>query len=430
MIKIIKEFICKIFGFFCEREVIKPKPLPEKVKPVVPPKVVEPISKLKEKNKEIPDSIKEEMEKTTKVIIDKNGNKFNAIFENLEENKEIPDSIKEKIEKRINEKKEKIANKHDKEITEEIERIKENKINSVLEYVEKEEEKNKEAVRVDIDKIITETLKTRHVPDKDIKEIIESVKDIEKLQKVKVEDKVNEILQTENKVLVNKKVLELIHEIKQSKKIEEPDSAVFIMPKNREILKTEVKRELKKAIVNEDGISMYRIVLCWSMTENVFKGLSKTRYHFAVDQNGNILKGTFDVSDNLDIEYKEKPKGTYAVPTRGLNDNTISIAMLGMKGYKVHEDEIVIGNYPINRKQYDTFCILAYHLATIYDINVDLESMLTRSEIEPVLKKKQKSNTYDFRFLPFDNKWNHVDKDPTILGEKLRDDIWRINHVE
>ena len=408
MIKIIKEFICKIFGFFCEREVIKPKPLPEKVKPVVSPKVVEPVSKPKE------------------------------------ENKEITNPTKEEIEKRINEKKEKIANKHDKEITEEIKRIKENKINSVLEHVEKEEEKNKEEYKKaileipidqeqrerEIDKIITETLKIRHVPDKDIKEIIESVKDIEKLQGVKVEDKVNEILQTENKVLVNKKVLELIHEIKQSKKVEEPDSAVFIMPKNREVSKIEVKRELKKAIINEDGISMYRIVLCWSMTENVFKGLSKTRYHFAVDQSGNILKGTFDVSDNLDIEYKEKPKGTYAVPTRGLNDNTISIAMLGMKGYKVHEDEIVIGNYPINRKQYDTFCILAYHLATIYDITVDLESMLTRSEIEPVLKKKQKSNTYDFRFLPFDNKWNHVDKDPTILGKKLRDDIWHINHVE
>ena len=218
---------------------------------------------------------------------------------------------------------------------------------------------------------------------------------------------------------------EILLQPKYTEETEEPISALISWDKNKEITKKEVKEKIELAIVNKDGISMYRIVLCWSMSENKFKGLDQNRYHFVVDQDCNILHGNFDISDNLDIEYNKRPRGTYAIPTRGLNDNTISIAMLGMKDYKInHNGKIITGTYPINRKQYDVFCILAYHLSNIYDINIDLESILTRSEIEPVLGKKQKSNTYDFRFLPFDLHFDHVNPDPTILGKKIRDDIF------
>ena len=153
---------------------------------------------------------------------------------------------------------------------------------------------------------------------------------------------------------------EILLQPKYTEETEEPISALISWDKSKEITKKEVKEKIESVIVNEDGISMYRIVLCWSMSENKFKGLDQNRYHFVVDQDCNILHGNFDISNNLDIEYNKRPRGTYAIPTRGLNDNTISIAMLGMKDNKInHIGKIITGTYPINRKQYDVFLYIS-----------------------------------------------------------------------
>ena len=205
------------------------------------------------------------------------------------------------------------------------------------------------------------------------------------------------------------------------------DTNIYKIPKK--FTKKQIKEKIESSIVNEDGINMYRIVMCWSMSDNEFTRIDKNRYHFVVDQDGNVIRGNFDVSDNFEINHNEKPRGTYATPTNGLNDNTISIAMLGMKDYKVENEKIVVGEYPINKRQYVVFCMLAYHLSNLYGVIVDLEALITKSEIEAVLKKKQKPGTCDFKFLPFDKKWNVINKNPTIVGKKIRDDIFAFNSI-
>ena len=205
------------------------------------------------------------------------------------------------------------------------------------------------------------------------------------------------------------------------------DTDIYKIPKK--FTKKQIKEKIESSIVNEDGINMYRIVMCWSMSDNEFTRIDKNRYHFVVDQDGNVIRGNFDVSDNFEINHNEKPRGTYATPTNGLNDNTISIAMLGMKDYKVENEKIVVGEYPINKRQYVVFCMLAYHLSNLYGVIVDLEALITKSEIEAVLKKKQKPGTCDFKFLPFDKKWNVINKNPTIVGKKIRDDIFAFNSI-
>ena len=387
MLNFIKKLICNIFGLFCNnnKEYYKPiktyKPeLKEEVKPD-PHEDNGPLSK--EEN--IP-SVESKIE--DRII---NIDEVDSM-----ENKDVKDK------------------EYEKNLLNKLDILEKNKLE-----IDKFEKDNKVVIKETDEQNITKVLQSVDIPDESIKEIIESTKGIEKI----VKDK--EVIQTKNKVIVNENVKELIEELHKSKNTKD---IVFSIPKGELPTKKEVKEKIESTIVNKDGISMYRIVLCWSMSENKFKGLDQNRYHFVVDQDCNILHGNFDISDNLDIEYNKKPRGTYAIPTRGLNDNTISIAMLGMKDYKVnHDNKIITGTYPIDRKQYGVFCILAYHLSEIYDINIDLESIITRSEIEPVLGKKQKSNTYDFRFLPFDLHSDHVNPDPTILGKKIRDDIFLLS---
>ena len=459
MLNFIKKLICKIFGLFCNnnKEYYKPiktyKPeLKEEVKPdphedngsfskekhipsieeEIEPKIIDMTSEVSKDNE-----VTLEPNQDCTIIVPQSKKTIKLPTPEIEE-ENIP-SVESKIEDRminINEvdsmKNKDVKDKeYEKNLLNKLDILEKNKLE-----IDKFEKDNKVVIKETDEQNITKVLQTIGEPDKSIKEIIESTKEIEKI----VKDK--EVIQTEDKVIINKNVAKLIKELKKNEEdkeilvqpkyteeSEEPMSTLISWNKNKEITKKEVKEKIESTIVNKDEISMYRIVLCWSMSENKFKGLDQNRYHFVVDQDCNILHGNFDISDNLDIEYNKKPRGTYAIPTRGLNDNTISIAMLGMKDYKVnHDNKIITGTHPINRKQYDVFCILAYHLSNIYDINIDLESIITRSEIEPVLGKKQKSNTYDFKFLPFDFYSDHVNPDPTILGEKIRDSIFHVKN--
>ena len=185
-----------------------------------------------------------------------------------------------------------------------------------------------------------------------------------------------------------------------------------------------IKKQIEKDIENKSGIIVDRIILCWTSTGYEFEGLSKARYHFAVDNKANIHRGKYTVDDNTEIVEREKEPSEYAKFVRGLNENSISVAMTGMVNItpKIESPGLVKTDYPITRIQFDTFCILVNHLRNIYGIPLNYRTILSRAEIEETLKIKQ-SKRLDISLLPFYDTTNFAIYDPVYVGNKIRNKI-------
>ena len=190
------------------------------------------------------------------------------------------------------------------------------------------------------------------------------------------------------------------------------------------------KEELKISIVNKHQIAMDRIILCWTGSDYKFNGLDIARYHYAVDNDGNIYDGKYSIFDNFDIE--RSPDG-YARFTRGLNDRCISVAMTGMGDMKFDEDDLVtVKKYPITKKQYDSFCLLVSHLSEIYHVPLNYKNILSRAEIQKSLRKDQ-AIRHDIKFLPIDDDADGNElwclQDPIYIGNRIRDNIYAMKNL-
>ena len=137
-----------------------------------------------------------------------------------------------------------------------------------------------------------------------------------------------------------------------------------------------IKHRLKSDITNESGISMDRLILCWSGTNHEFKGFNKSRFHFGIDNKGKYYRGKYKVDDNFDIEHSQNG---YAKFVRKLNDRSISIAMIGMGDFEIIDSDAQaqakVNNYHVTKIQYETFCTLAYHLCKIYNIPITYKTV-------------------------------------------------------
>lgn len=91
----------------------------------------------------------------------------------------------------------------------------------------------------------------------------------------------------------------------------------------------------------------------------------KNAYHFLIDGEGRVHKGTHKPEDNINCR-----DGNYAPHTGGGNTGNIGIAVCGMYSK----------DYPIKRVQIEAACKLAAELCNKYGIRITNKNVVTHAE--------------------------------------------------
>lgn len=112
---------------------------------------------------------------------------------------------------------------------------------------------------------------------------------------------------------------------------------------------------------------MYKgIVLHWTAGNYIPSEYDKQFYHYLIGVDGEIYKGKYDPSDNLDCT-----DGKYARHCRGYNTGTIGIAMCCMKDRNTLPTEA----------QVDMLC--SWTASVCYLLKIPVDKVQTHCEISP-----------------------------------------------
>lgn len=161
---------------------------------------------------------------------------------------------------------------------------------------------------------------------------------------------------------------------------------------------------------------MKRIIWHWTAGGHTANAVDRAAYHFIIEGDGNVVRGTHRVEDNLNI-YDDH----YARHTRNLNTGSIGVAVAAM--HDAQERPFRTGPYPITNEQVEELCRFTAELCNKYNISVSPTTVLSHAEVEPVLKVKQR-NKWDIIWLP----GMPSPGDPIAVGNRLRQKtLWYYN---
>ena len=136
-----------------------------------------------------------------------------------------------------------------------------------------------------------------------------------------------------------------------------------------------------------------RTITHWTAGGNRANDLDRQHYHFIVEHDGKVVKGTEEPEDNI-----VTGDGDYAAHVLNLNTGSIGVAMAGMRG--AVESPFDAGPSPLTEKQFEAHCLMLAELHRQYSIPITRTTCLTHAEVEPTLGVKQKGK-WDITRLPF-----------------------------
>lgn len=162
---------------------------------------------------------------------------------------------------------------------------------------------------------------------------------------------------------------------------------------------------------------LYKIILHWTAGTNKPNATDKQHYHFLIDGNGNVTKGTHTVYDNVNCT-----DGNYAQHTGGGNTGAIGVALCGMAGFKNAKS---VGKYPLTAKQCERAFKLIAELSKQYGIPIDKNHVMTHYEFGLSHPKTSSCGKIDIIYLP---------PYPTVkaneVGSYIRNkSIWYSKHI-
>ena len=131
--------------------------------------------------------------------------------------------------------------------------------------------------------------------------------------------------------------------------------------------------------------SLNRITFHWTGGTYVPNDVDLSAYHFLIDGEGRVHKGTHKPEDNINCR-----DGVYARHCGGGNTGNIGIAVCGMWS----------NDYPIKRKQIEAACKLAAELAERYGIRITNRSILTHAEFGRQFPHTTSNGKIDINNLP------------------------------
>lgn len=159
---------------------------------------------------------------------------------------------------------------------------------------------------------------------------------------------------------------------------------------------------------------MKRLIMHWTGGRGRCTPLDKKHYHFIVDAFGAIHVGNFAPKDNEDTR-----DDVYAAHTRGLNRDSIGVAICGMFG-ATEKNPRDSHSLPTSF-QVMAFVAKCAELCVEYKIPVTAKTVLNHGEVEAVLDVKQ-NGKWDINWLP-DVGWNAGNWLRQSIADKINDGI-------
>jgi hypothetical protein len=143
------------------------------------------------------------------------------------------------------------------------------------------------------------------------------------------------------------------------------------------------------------AVRMDRIIAHWTAGAHRASEFDREHYHFLVEANGNIVRGTKSVAANSG----KLKSGQYAAHTASCNSYSIGISMCCMAG--AIERPFNAGSQPMTAVQWGAMVEAIAQLCKVYGIQVTEKTVLSHAEVEANLGAKQKGK-WDFTRLAFD----------------------------
>ena len=135
-----------------------------------------------------------------------------------------------------------------------------------------------------------------------------------------------------------------------------------------------------------------RIILHWSAGKYYPNELEKHHYHYLIDIEGNVLAGDFKPEDN-----EVCVKGHYAAHSGGGNTGSIGVCLCGMYNFR---SKFEVGNYPIDKKQFEACMKFIAQLCKKYNLNINKKTVLTHYEFGIANPKTSSAGKIDINYLP------------------------------
>lgn len=161
-------------------------------------------------------------------------------------------------------------------------------------------------------------------------------------------------------------------------------------------------------------VTMDRIICHWTAGSYVAGGLDKFSYHILIEGDGNLVRGTFSIADNVS-NLVWNPR-SYAAHTKGANTRAIGVSVCAMSG----ADEgppLVLGDKPMLEHQWTRMIEVVAQLCRKYDIAVTPTTVLGHGEVQANLGITQ-SGKWDPLVLPWD-----LTISKTAAGDLLRQGV-------
>ena len=162
---------------------------------------------------------------------------------------------------------------------------------------------------------------------------------------------------------------------------------------------------------------MKRIIIHWTAGTNQPNSTDYQHYHYLINGDGLVVKGKYDIQDNINCSDKK-----YAAHTGGGNTGSIGVAVCGMLGYKNSKN---VGRFPLTSVQCERMYKLVAELCKKYNIPITPETVLTHYEFGQSHPKTTSFGKIDITWLP--NVENLPIKE---YGNFIRDKVkWYYQHI-
>lgn len=139
---------------------------------------------------------------------------------------------------------------------------------------------------------------------------------------------------------------------------------------------------------------MERIICHWTGGAYKASSLDRQHYHILIEDNGDLVRGFHEISDNVFTG-----DGDYAVHTKGTNTRSIGISVCCMA--EADPKPFKAGKYPMTQVQWLRMAEVAADLAKVYGIRVTPQTVLGHGEVEANLGNPQEGK-WDPMVLPWD----------------------------
>jgi N-acetyl-anhydromuramyl-L-alanine amidase AmpD len=155
---------------------------------------------------------------------------------------------------------------------------------------------------------------------------------------------------------------------------------------------------------------MKGIITHWNAGAHKASELDKEHYHLLIEDDGRLIRGDHEISDNLNTG-----DGDYAAHTRGCNTGYIGVSLMCM-GNAV-QSPAYYGKWPMTKKQWETMALVCADLCERYQIPVSPTTVLGHGEVGKYLGIPQRGK-WDPLALPW-----RPELGMYAVGELFRDEV-------